>query len=190
MIDAAPTPNRRTGAYCTKFAEPVEPRVFITYAGTMDNVITLAHELGHAWHNWLIRDLPMSQRSYPMTLAETASIFAETLVRSALFEQAQTPEEQQAIAWAEATAPPPSWSISRPASISSAPWWRRAAGYVSPARLKALTDEAWGRWYEQSLCRYHPLFWAAKAHFSIAGLGFTTTPTCSAICSASASISN
>ena len=84
-IDAAPTPNRRTGAYCTKFAEPVEPRVFITYAGTMDNVITLAHELGHAWHNWLIRDLPMSQRGYPMTLAETASIFAETLVRSALF---------------------------------------------------------------------------------------------------------
>ena len=57
-IDAAPTPNRRTGAYCTKFADPVEPRVFITYAGTMDNVITLAHELGHAWHNWLIRDLP------------------------------------------------------------------------------------------------------------------------------------
>lgn len=46
-IDAAPTPNRRTGAYCTKFAEPVEPRVFVTYAGTMDNVITLAHELGH-----------------------------------------------------------------------------------------------------------------------------------------------
>ena len=176
-IDAAPTPNRRTGAYCTKFAEPVEPRVFVTYAGTMDNVITLAHELGHAWHNWVIRDLPMSQRSYPMTLAETASIFAETLVRSALFEQAESPEEQLAIAWAEADGAA-TFLVNIPArfDFERALVAEREHGYVAPARLKALTDEAWGRWYEKSLCRYHPMFWAAKAHFSIAGLGFYNYP--------------
>ncbi|WP_412705249.1 Oligoendopeptidase F, plasmid [Aeromonas rivipollensis] len=176
-IDAAPTPNRRTGAYCTKFADPVEPRVFITYAGTMDNVITLAHELGHAWHNWLIRDLPMSQRSYPMTLAETASIFAETLVRSALFEQAQSAEERQAIAWAEADGAA-TFLVNIPArfDFEQALVAEREQGYVSSARLKALTDEAWGRWYEKSLGRYHPMFWAAKAHFSIAGFGFYNYP--------------
>ncbi|MFM5508912.1 M3 family oligoendopeptidase [Aeromonas rivipollensis] len=176
-IDAAPTPNRRTGAYCTKFADPVEPRVFITYAGTMDNVITLAHELGHAWHNWLIRDLPMSQRSYPMTLAETASIFAETLVRSALFEQARSAEERQAIAWAEADGAA-TFLVNIPArfAFEQALVAEREQGYVSSARLKALTDEAWGRWYEQSLGRYHPMFWAAKAHFSIAGFGFYNYP--------------
>ncbi|MFM5205436.1 M3 family oligoendopeptidase [Aeromonas veronii] len=176
-IDAAPTPNRRTGAYCTKFAEPVEPRVFVTYAGTMDNVITLAHELGHAWHNWVIRDLPMSQRRYPMTLAETASIFAETLVRSALFEQAQSPEEQLAIAWAEADGAA-TFLVNIPArfDFEQALVAERAQGYVSAERLKALTDEAWGRWYEGSLTRYHPMFWAAKAHFSIAGFGFYNYP--------------
>ncbi|MGE6181582.1 M3 family oligoendopeptidase [Aeromonas media] len=176
-IDAAPTPNRRTGAYCTKFADPVEPRVFITYAGTMDNVITLAHELGHAWHNWLIRDLPMSQRSYPMTLAETASIFAETLVRSALFEQARSAEERQAIAWAEADGAA-TFLVNIPArfDFEQALVAEREQGYVSSARLKALTDEAWGRWYEESLGRYHPMFWAAKAHFSIAGFGFYNYP--------------
>lgn len=176
-IDAAPTPNRRTGAYCTKFAEPVEPRVFVTYAGTMDNVITLAHELGHAWHNWVIRDLPMSQRSYPMTLAETASIFAETLVRSALFGQAQSPEEQLAIAWAEADGAA-TFLVNIPArfDFEQALVAERVQGYVSAERLKALTDEAWGRWYEGSLTRYHPMFWAAKAHFSIAGLGFYNYP--------------
>ena len=176
-IDAAPTPNRRTGAYCTKFADPVEPRVFITYAGTMDNVITLAHELGHAWHNWLIRDLPMSQRSYPMTLAETASIFAETLVRSALFEQARSAEERQAIAWAEADGAA-TFLVNIPArfDFEQALVAEREQGYVSSARLKALTDEAWGRWYEKSLGRYHPMFWAAKAHFSIAGFGFYNYP--------------
>ena len=176
-IDAAPTPNRRTGAYCTKFADPVEPRVFITYAGTMDNVITLAHELGHAWHNWLIRDLPMSQRSYPMTLAETASIFAETLVRSALFEQARSAEERQAIAWAEADgAATFLGNIPARLDCEQALVAEREQGYVSSARLKALTDEAWGRWYEKSLSRYHPMFWAAKAHFSIAGFGFYNYP--------------
>ncbi|WP_429040185.1 M3 family oligoendopeptidase [Aeromonas media] len=176
-IDAAPTPNRRTGAYCTKFADPVEPRVFITYAGTMDNVITLAHELGHAWHNWLIRDLPMSQRSYPMTLAETASIFAETLVRSALFEQARSAEERQAIAWAEADGAA-TFLVNIPArfDFEQALVAEREQGYASSARLKALTDEAWGRWYEKSLGRYHPMFWAAKAHFSIAGFGFYNYP--------------
>ncbi|MFM5271255.1 M3 family oligoendopeptidase [Aeromonas veronii] len=176
-IDAAPTPNRRTGAYCTKFAEPVEPRVFVTYAGTMDNVITLAHEMTHAWHNWVIRDLPMSQRRYPMTLAETASIFAETLVRSALFEQAQSPEEQLAIAWAEADGAA-TFLVNIPArfDFEQALVAERAQGYVSAERLKALTDEAWGRWYEGSLTRYHPMFWAAKAHFSIAGLGFYNYP--------------
>ncbi|MFM4749087.1 M3 family oligoendopeptidase [Aeromonas veronii] len=176
-IDAAPTPNRRTGAYCTKFAEPVEPRVFVTYAGTMDNVITLAHELGHAWHNWVIRDLPMSQRSYPMTLAETASIFAETLVRSALFEQAQSTEEQLVIAWAEADGAA-TFLVNIPArfDFERALVAERAQGYVPAARLKALTDEAWGRWYEGSLTRYHPMFWAAKAHFSIAGFGFYNYP--------------
>ncbi|WP_241006027.1 M3 family oligoendopeptidase, partial [Aeromonas media] len=176
-IDAAPTPNRRTGAYCTKFADPVEPRVFITYAGTMDNVITLAHELGHAWHNWLIRDLPMSQRSYPMTLAETASIFAETLVRSALFEQAQSAEERQAIAWAEADGAA-TFLVNIPArfDFEQALVAEREQGYVLSARLKVLTDEAWGRWYEKSLGRYHPMFWAAKAHFSIAGFGFYNYP--------------
>ena len=176
-IDAAPTPNRRTGAYCTKFADPVEPRVFITYAGTMDNVITLAHELGHAWHNWLIRDLPMSQRSYPMTLAETASIFAETLVRSALFEQARSAEERQAIAWAEADGAA-TFLVNIPArfDFEQALVAEREQGYVSSARLKGLTDEAWGRWYEKSLSRYHPMFWAAKAHFSIAGFGFYNYP--------------
>ncbi|WP_447732210.1 M3 family oligoendopeptidase [Aeromonas veronii] len=176
-IDAAPTPNRRTGAYCTKFAEPVEPRVFVTYAGTMDNVITLAHELGHAWHNWVIRDLPMSQRSYPMTLAETASIFAETLVRSALFGQAQSPEEQLAIAWAEADGAATFLvNISARFDFEQALVAEREQGYVSAERLKALTDEAWGRWYEGSLTRYHSMFWAAKAHFSIAGLGFYNYP--------------
>jgi oligoendopeptidase F len=169
----------------------VEPRVFITYAGTMDNVITLAHELGHAWHNWLIRDLPMSQRSYPMTLAETASIFAETLVRSALYEQARSAEERLAIAWADADGAA-TFLVNIPArfDFERALVAEREQGYVSSARLKGLTDEAWGRWYEQSLDRYHPCSGPPRRTSPSRASVFTTTPTSLAICSASGSISS
>ena len=101
-IDGKPTANRATGAYCSKFYEPKEPRIFLTYEGTMTNVITLAHELGHAWHNWVMRDLSAIESRYPMTLAETASIFAETLVRDALMQRATTPAQQLEIAWQDA----------------------------------------------------------------------------------------
>ena len=76
-IDAVPSDNRRSGAYCTEYADPAEPRVFLTFEGTMDNVITLAHELGHAWHSWLLRGLPLGQRDYPMALAETLAKMAK-----------------------------------------------------------------------------------------------------------------
>ena len=100
-IDSKPTANRKSGAYCTLFAKQREPRVFLTYEGSMKNVITLAHELGHAYHNWVMRDLKMGQTHYPSTLAETASIFAETLVRDAILENSKSKEEKKAILWQE-----------------------------------------------------------------------------------------
>mgnify|MGYP006890152919 CR=1 FL=1 len=70
--------------------------------------------------------------------AETASIFAETLVRSALYEQARSAEERQAIAWAEADGAA-TFLVNIPArfDFERALVAERAAGYVSPARLKA-----------------------------------------------------
>ncbi|MGI9279821.1 MAG: M3 family metallopeptidase [Endozoicomonas sp.] len=101
-IDARPTESRSTGAYCTRFENVREPRVFMTWDGAITNVITLAHELGHAWHNWVMRDMSLTETYYPMTLAETDSIFAETLVRDALFEQAETDAERMQVAWQDA----------------------------------------------------------------------------------------
>jgi oligoendopeptidase F len=98
-IDGAAGATRRPGAYCTKFPKSRHPRVFLTYSGGMKDVMTLAHELGHAFHNWLLRDLPSPQISYPMTLAETASIFAETVVNDSLIKKARSPAEIFAVQW-------------------------------------------------------------------------------------------
>ena len=176
-IDAAPSQHRRTGAYSTEYVNPAEPRVFITYEGTVDNLTTLAHELGHAWHSWLLRDLPLEQRDYPMTLAETASLFAETLVRDALFERSQAVSERRIIASMDADSAA-ALLVDVPArfdfelSLVAA----RREGYVGASQLRSLMKSAMEQWYGDSLSRHDDLFWASKGHFSISEVGFYNYP--------------
>ncbi|MEL6602062.1 MAG: M3 family oligoendopeptidase [Cyanobacteria bacterium J06614_10] len=176
-IDGKPTPNRATGAYCTRFASPREPRIFLTYEGSMGNVITLAHELGHAWHNWVMRDLSSMESRYSMTLAETASIFAETLVRDALMQKATTPAQQLQIAWEDA-ASAAVFLINIPARFEFEKRMveARKQGALRPDQLRQMMKESWQMWYEDSLTEYDDLFWASKLHFSISGLGFYNYP--------------
>lgn len=176
-IDAQPTPNRSTGAYCTGFSEPRQPRIFMTFEGSMNNVLTLAHELGHAWHNWVMRDLPRYETYYSMTLAETASIFAETLVRDALLEQTRTPEQKRAIAWEDGSAAV-TFLLNIPARFTFEQKLveARKQGFVIADALKEMMRDSWQHWYEDSLSSYDEMFWASKLHFSISQLGFYNYP--------------
>ena len=115
--------NKRPGAYCTGFPISRTPRVYMTYTGSASDMITLAHELGHALHSWVMRDLPDSQRSYGMSLAETASTFGETLVRDALMNRAHSAKEKLDVAWEDMSH---SYSTFPPDSSSSGASMRRA----------------------------------------------------------------
>lgn len=176
-IDGEPTPNRSTGAYCTGFSKPREPRVFMTFTGTMNNISTLAHELGHAWHSWVMRDMPLMKTSYPMTLAETASIFAETLVRSVLLKRAETPAQKLAVRWQDAERAA-AFLVNIPARFEFEKRLveARKEGTVVPAQLRQMMGESWQKWYEDSLSEYDELFWASKLHFSISSLSFYNYP--------------
>lgn len=176
-IDAASSENRSGGAFCDSFATVREPRVFVTYQGSLNNVITLAHELGHAWHSWVLKDTPFMETDYPMTLAETASIFAETLVRNTLLKRAKSIEEKIAILWQEgerATAflvnVPSRFELEQ--SIVEA----RKISVLSVSDLKKLCTTTWQDWYQESLVEYDDMFWASKLHFSIPELGFYNYP--------------
>lgn len=79
-IDAASRPGKRSGAFCSFVTPDRHPYVFVNYAGTMRDVFTLAHELGHAVHAYLMREQNMLHFDVPLTLAETASVFAEMLL--------------------------------------------------------------------------------------------------------------
>ncbi len=176
-IDAAPSKHRRSGAYSTEYADPPEPRVFLTFEGTLDNVITLAHELGHAWHSWLLRELPLEQRDYPKTLAETASLFAEALVRDALLVATDNMEQRRAIAWLDGERAA-SLLLDVPArfTFERALVAAREEGYVGAGQLRQMMKSAQQQWYGDTLSQYDELFWASKGHFSIAELGFYNYP--------------
>ena len=79
-IDAESRSGKVSGAYCTDMPLVKETRVLANFDGAFNSVTTVAHELGHAFHSDVVKDLPGLQQDYPMTLAETASIFAETVV--------------------------------------------------------------------------------------------------------------
>ena len=91
-IDAEPRFGKEGSAYCTSM-RPGESRVFMNFDGSANGVSTLAHELGHAYHNLNLKDRSPLQRSTPMTLAETASLFCETLISEAERQKAPAQEK-------------------------------------------------------------------------------------------------
>lgn len=169
--------NKRNGAYCTKFVKKREPRVFMTYMGSNSDISTLAHELGHAYHSWVMRDMPLAETRYPMTLAETASIFAETLLHDVLFEKAQSREEKIEFAWGELEGAA-SFLLNIPArfDFEKSFYEKRAQRTLSADELSGLMDQAWTKWYGPSLSQNDKMFWASKLHFAIAGLSFYNYP--------------
>lgn len=94
-IDAEPRPGKRDGAFCTALRND-ESRIFANFKPSFGGVSTLAHELGHGYHNLVLAPRTPLQRQHPMTLAETASIFCETIIRQAALKNTSR-EEQIAI---------------------------------------------------------------------------------------------
>ncbi|MDQ8043317.1 MAG: M3 family oligoendopeptidase [Solirubrobacteraceae bacterium] len=93
-IDAAPRQGKRGGAFCAYTVPSRHPYVLMSYTGSRRDVLTLAHELGHGVHASLARPRGPFEQHTPLTVAETASVFGETLVFDRLLEQSTDPEDR------------------------------------------------------------------------------------------------
>jgi oligoendopeptidase F len=91
-IDAPPRPGKRGGAFCSYTVPSRHPYVLLNYTSRPYDVLVLAHELGHGVHAALARPQGIFQFTTPLTLAETASIFGETIVLERLLERAPDAE--------------------------------------------------------------------------------------------------
>lgn len=176
-IEAEDRPGKRPGGYCSNLPESEESRIFMTFSGSSDNVSTLAHELGHAFHSYVLRDLPLLNQAYAMNVAETASTFAELVVSDATIANAESKAEKINLL---------DEKISRSATMMMNIHARyifekdfyeeRYDGLVSSSRLSELMLKAQKEAYANSLKSYHPMFWAAKGHFHITGVPFYNFP--------------
>ncbi|MBP9762430.1 M3 family oligoendopeptidase [Patescibacteria group bacterium] len=96
-IDAATRPGKRGGAFCMFNTTDLHPYVLVNFKGSIKDVSTLAHELGHAVHACLARKQSYLNFNMPLTFAETASVFGEMLVFDALRESIKDPQEKLAL---------------------------------------------------------------------------------------------
>ena len=96
-IDAAVKPGKAPGAFAHPTVTTVHPYVMLNYLGKPDDVMTLAHELGHGVHQVLAAQQGELLSSTPLTLAETASVFGEMLTFRKLLAAAKTPQERKVL---------------------------------------------------------------------------------------------
>jgi oligoendopeptidase F len=96
-IDAPVRPAKRGGAFCAYTVPSVHPYVMLNYTSRRRDVLTLAHELGHGLHAALAQPRGVFEQHTPLTLAETASVFGETLVFRRLLDAAETPASRLAL---------------------------------------------------------------------------------------------
>ncbi|HEU5381415.1 MAG TPA: M3 family oligoendopeptidase [Ktedonobacteraceae bacterium] len=176
-IDAEPRAGKVDGAYCTPLRKD-ESRVFANFKPSFNGVSTLAHELGHGYHNLNLAGRTALQKSTPMTLAETASIFCETIIRHAALEKA---DKQEQIAILEASIQGSCQVVVDIVSrflFESRTFERRKQRDLSIEELNNLMLEAQKETYGDGLDEelLHPYMWAMKPHYYSTYLSFYNYP--------------
>ena len=176
-IEAEDRPGKRPGGYCSSLPKSKESRIFMTYGESVNEVATLAHELGHAFHSHVMWDLPMFNQDYAMNVAETASTFAELIVADATLKAATSVEEkinlldvklQNAIAMF--------MNIHARFIFETNFYTARQKGLVATEEITEMMLQAQKEAYNDCLNSYHPHFWAAKLHFFIDEVPFYNFP--------------
>jgi pepF/M3 family oligoendopeptidase len=178
-IEAENRSGKAGGGFCTGFGPVKESRIFMTYLDTFGDMMTLAHELGHAWHTWVLRDVPYFAAEYPANLAETASIFNELLVTDAAFNEASDPDQKLMLLDQKLQRTHVMFcNLQARFIFDKAFYSERKKGIVSRKRLDEIMVDAQKKAFGNTLDENgnHPLFWASKLHFFLTGLPFYNFP--------------
>jgi oligoendopeptidase F len=179
-VDWEPRAGKRPGGFCTSSMLSKESRIFMTFNESLGDVLTLAHESGHAFHGQLMRDVRPYARGYPMTLAETASTFGEQVLMNGLLDDPAMSDAQKAKMLDVEIGHGAVYLLDIPVryEFEKAFYEERKAGELSISRLKELMV-ATQRQVVGDLLEpggEDPYFWASKLHFYITGITFYNFP--------------
>ena len=180
-IDAEQRSGKQGGAFCMSLPLQKESRILCNFDGSFDQVSTIAHELGHGFHDdCLFRAGKTNlQRRTPMTLAETASILCETIIMEAAYAEAR--DDGQKLAILDSALINDSQlivDISSRYLFEQALFERRAQSELSADEICELMRQAQLQTYGDGLDeRYlHPYMWTWKPHYYSVGLSFYNFP--------------
>jgi oligoendopeptidase F len=178
-IEAENRSGKRQGGFCTTLPVARQSRIFMTYTNSADSLSTLAHELGHAYHSWVLRDQPWFLADYPMNLAETASTFAEAVLGEQRLQRAAT--DYQRLALLEgllSDAVAFLMNIHARFVFEDAFYRQRPQGELTAEQLCHLMEQAQQSCYCQALASdgYNPRFWVSKLHFYMSTVPFYNFP--------------
>ncbi len=167
--DVPPRKGKRGGAFCMGVPGREESRVLLNFGGTLDDVFTIAHELGHAYHNEQMYRAGRSalQRNTPMTLAETASIFCETIVVNAMLAEASDEERLSILGQDLLGATGLVVDIHSRFILEQTVFEKRRERELSIDELKSIMLDAQASTYGEGLNEgeRHSLMWAHKGHY-------------------------
>ncbi|HEX8804518.1 MAG TPA: M3 family oligoendopeptidase, partial [Acidimicrobiales bacterium] len=165
-VDAGPRAGKVGGGFCLPVGDGAS-RILMNFDGSVDSVHTLAHELGHAYHNRTLRHRTPLQRSTPMALAETASIFCETILTDRTLAGATGGERLALLEVDLQGACQVVVDIRSRFLFESRLFERRRTSTLSVRELCELMGQAQVDAYGDGLDpdQLHPYMWAAKPHY-------------------------
>lgn len=165
-IEASIKNNKSGGAFYARFNTLKQPRVFTSYYGTFAHQIQQAHELGHAWHYWIMRDLPSIESEFPMTLAEISSTFNEAVLREHLLHQSKEKDSVFSILWQEIKSVA-NFLLHVPVRYDFEMQFmaQREAKPLNDIQINTIMDSAWNKWFGETTETTDRYLWASKMHF-------------------------
>lgn len=179
-VEAEDRSGKRGGAWCSWIPVRKQPRIFMTFSGAYDSLLTLAHELGHGYHGHVLQNEPAFAQQYPMTLAETASIFNELRVTDAAMATIENPGEKLALLDQKLQAALVFFCNIRARFLFDCRFYaERKRGVISKEELCDMMQKSQKEAFFGILDEgegYHPLFWASKLHFFVTDMPFYNYP--------------
>ncbi len=176
-IDAEVHAGKVGGAYDEDFALGHQSRIMTNFTGAFSDIITLAHELGHAYHFSCMKGKPSAFFSYPMTLAETASTFAETIVKQDMISKCSDAEKIQILDLDLQDVSQVLVDILCRFYFERRVFEEREKGELNADDFCRLMREAQEKSYGNGLnSERHEYMWAVKSHYYSTGLDFYNFP--------------
>lgn len=165
-IEAEDRPNKSAVAFCAGFPLSGESRIFMTYGDRITSLLTLAHELGHAFHNYAMKLVEGLNKQYPLSVAETASTFSELIILDAAIEEAESTEEKLFLLDEKLKRSVMNFmNIHSRFLFEDKFYEERKMGIVSSSRLKELMQEALDVAYGESLDHASLYSWVWTPHY-------------------------